>query len=176
MVYRTVMDAAPHLIRIADALAAAKLEAILIGNAGAALNGAPVTTLDFDFFYRDTPANQAKLRIVAEELGASLIQPFPSLSTVFRIEHAESELQVDFTSQIHGVSSFNSLRNRAARAEFKGRSVLVAALGDIIKSKRAANRPKVIAVLHLLDQTLKAQQDAQADQTRTSARDHAPRQ
>ncbi|MBM3788598.1 MAG: hypothetical protein FJW30_30045 [Acidobacteria bacterium] len=170
------MDAAPHLIRIADALAAAKLEAILIGNAGAALNGAPVTTLDFDFFYRDTPANQAKLRIVAEELGASLTQPFPALSTVFRIEHAESELQIDFTSQVHGVSSFNSLRSRAVRADFKGRSVLVAALGDIIKSKRAANRPKDIAVLHVLDHTLKEQQNAQANQARTGAGDHAPKQ
>ena len=33
----------------------AGLEAVLIGNAGAALQGAPVTTVDFDFFFRRTP-------------------------------------------------------------------------------------------------------------------------
>ena len=43
------MDAAPALEEIAQALTEAKLEAILIGNAGAALQGAPVTTVDFDF-------------------------------------------------------------------------------------------------------------------------------
>ena len=52
------MDAQPILARIAKALARARLEAVLIGNAGAALHGAPVTTLDFDFFFRDTPANR----------------------------------------------------------------------------------------------------------------------
>ena len=36
------------------ALAEARLEAVLIGNAAAALRGAPVTTLDFDFCFRAT--------------------------------------------------------------------------------------------------------------------------
>jgi hypothetical protein len=49
------MNATPLLSRLLAAFADAGLEAILIGNAAAALHGAPVTTLDFDFFFRDTP-------------------------------------------------------------------------------------------------------------------------
>ena len=51
------MNAAPLLSSVVTALSAVGLEAILIGNAAAALHGAPVTTLDFDFMFRETSAN-----------------------------------------------------------------------------------------------------------------------
>lgn len=159
------MDAAPRLVEIADAFAAAQLEAILIGNAAAALHGAPVTTLDFDFLYRAAPTNEAKLRKVADLLGASLTQPFSDISAVFRILRADTQLQIDLTSQIHGVKSFNQLRSRATQLEINGRTLLVAPLADIIKSKREANRPQDIAVLHVLQRTLEEQENAsQTDQ------------
>lgn len=53
------MDARPLLARIARMLKEQDLEAVLIGNAAAALQGAPVTTVDFDFMFRKTPANPA---------------------------------------------------------------------------------------------------------------------
>ena len=159
------MDAAPLLVEIADAFAAAQLEAILIGNAGAAIHGAPVTTDDFDFFYRDSPANNTKLRKVAQLLGGQITQPFPTFSTVYRILRVESPLQVDLTGQVHGVKSFNSLRSHAVRVKVGGRTITVASLADIIKSKREANRPQDVAVLHVLQKTLEEQQNAQADPT-----------
>lgn len=51
----TTVNAAPLLTTVAANLEAVRLEAILIGNAAAALHGAPVTTLDFDFMFRATP-------------------------------------------------------------------------------------------------------------------------
>ncbi len=148
------MDAAPSLIQIADAFAAVQLEAILIGNAGAALHGAPVTTMDFDFLYRVAPSNQAKLNKVAELLGASLSQPFPKQSTVFRIRRTDPALQIDLIGNIHGIKSFNSLRSRASSVELDGRMIQVASLADIIKIKREANRPRDRAQLHVLEKTL----------------------
>ena len=56
------MDAKPALVEVGRALIAVSLEAVLIGNAAAALQGAPVTTVDFDFLFRGTPRNLAKLR------------------------------------------------------------------------------------------------------------------
>lgn len=50
------MDSRPWLTLIAQAIEDAGLDAVLIGNAAAALQGAPVTTIDFDFFFRRTPA------------------------------------------------------------------------------------------------------------------------
>ena len=67
------MNARPVLQRIADTLAKCRLEAILIGNAAAALHGAPVTTLDFDFMFRETPGNLRKLKAFARELRADRI-------------------------------------------------------------------------------------------------------
>lgn len=43
------MNAAPLLNSVVLALAEVRLEVILIGNAAAAINGAPVTIMDFDF-------------------------------------------------------------------------------------------------------------------------------
>jgi predicted nucleotidyltransferase len=159
------MDASVRLVEIADAFASAHLEAILIGNAAAALHGAPVTTLDFDFLYRPSAGNETKLRRAAELLGGHISQPFPTVSTVFRILREDSQLQVDLTSQVHGVKSFNSLRSKAARIEIEGRTILVASLPDIIRSKREANRPQDLAVLHVLQRTLEEQESDQSGRT-----------
>ena len=77
------MDAEPLLTRIAEALQRNRLEAVLIGNSGAAVHGAPVTTLDFDFMFRSTPSNLKKLNRIAEELEARLYVPY-ELSGMFR--------------------------------------------------------------------------------------------
>jgi hypothetical protein len=148
------MDARPVLDRIAAALAKCGLDAILIGNAAAALRGAPVTTLDFDFMFRKTPANLRKLKAVALEIGAVVFRPYYPISDLFRLVDDESGLQVDFMPQIHGVKSFESLRSRATAMQLGTTTLRVAALADIVKSKRAAGRPRDRAVLPVLEKTL----------------------
>jgi hypothetical protein len=130
------------------------LEAVLIGNAAAALQGAPVTTLDFDFLFRKTPGNLRKLKAVARSLGAVVLKPYYPASDLFRVVRDEDSLQVDFMARIHGESSVASLRSRALRLDFGGHVLLVADLADIIRSKRAAGRPRDRAVLEVLEKTL----------------------
>jgi predicted nucleotidyltransferase len=148
------MDARPILLLLARVLAEHRLEAILIGNAAAALQGAPVTTLDFDFLFRKTPANLRKLKAVARALGAVILKPYYPASDLLRLVRDEDSLQVDFMARIHGVRSLASLRSRALRLEFGGQELLVADLADIIRSKRAAGRPRDRAVLEILRKTL----------------------
>jgi hypothetical protein len=86
------MDAAPVLARIAALLERHGL-AILIGNAAAALQGAPVTTVDSDFFFRKTPANLKKLKRIAADLGAVALQPYYPVSGLIRLMRDDALLQ-----------------------------------------------------------------------------------
>jgi hypothetical protein len=147
------VNAEPILKQIAEALNQCKLEAILIGNAAAALQGAPVTTLDFDFMFRKTPANLRKLKDLARRLGGRILKPYYPISELYRLVNDDRGLQLDFMSVIHGVRSFASLRSRAAQVHFGSHPLWVADLEDIIRSKRALDRPKDRAVLDILEQT-----------------------
>ncbi|MGH9253601.1 MAG: nucleotidyltransferase [Vicinamibacterales bacterium] len=148
------MDAGPLLAEVGRRLDEAGLEAVLIGNAAAALQGAPVTTVDLDFLFRRTPRNLAKLKVVARALRATILTPYYPASDLYRMVRDDDGLQVDFMATIHGVRSFEGLRDRASRIEIEGTSMLVASLADVIKSKRAAHRPRDLAVLEILEKTL----------------------
>ena len=148
------MDAAPLLARIAELLERHGLEAVLIGNAAAALSGAPVTTVDLDFLFRKTPANIKKLKAVAAELEAVILKPYYPASGLLRVSRDIDGLQLDFMTAIDGVASFEGLRRRARTVSFANSRLLVASLADIIKSKKAAGRPQDIAALPALEKTL----------------------
>jgi predicted nucleotidyltransferase len=148
------VDARPVLVAVARILREQGLEAILIGNAAAALHGAPVTTIDLDFLISQTPANLRKLERIADALGAVVFTPHYPVSGLFRLIRDEDALQLDFMTAAHGIRSFNSLRSRSTEVQFEGERMTVAALTDIIASKRAANRPRDHAVLDALQKAL----------------------
>ena len=148
------MDASPLLARIAALLEKHGLESVLIGNAAAALQGAPVTTVDFDFMFRRTPVNMRKLKAIADDLEAVLFKPFYPQSSMVRLARDRDGLQLDFMSVIDGVHSFEGLRKRAERIRVGEADLLVAGLSDILKSKKAAGRPQDVAVIPMLEKTL----------------------
>jgi hypothetical protein len=148
------MDARPTLVEVAQALGRVRLEAVLIGNAAAALQGAPVTTVDFDFLFRKTARNLGKLKSLARELRASILRPYYPASDLYRVLREEDGLQLDFMATIHGVRSFEGLRDRAAIVDFDTAAIRVASLADVIRSKRAAGRPRDLAVLDILEKAL----------------------
>jgi hypothetical protein len=147
------MDAKPFLITIAEALKDVGLEAVLVGNAAAALQGAPVTTLDFDFMFRKTRTNLGKLKKLARRLNAVILRPYYPASDLYRVLVEDTGLQLDFMSVLHGIRSFASLRSRAERVAFGGAQLWVASLDDVIASKKALGRPRDLAVLDILEKT-----------------------
>lgn len=163
------MDARPALTEVGRELQRVALEAVLIGNAAAALRGAPVTTVDFDFLFRKTPRNLAKLKALARGLDAAVMRPYYPASDLFRVVRDADGLQLDFMGAIHGIRSFEGLRDRASVIEINGVPLRVASLPDIIRSKRAAKRPRDLAVLAVLEKAL----EQETKQTRPAGRRRA---
>lgn len=158
------MDARPYLLQVVRAMNACGLDAVLIGNAGAALHGAPVTTVDFDFFFRGTPANVKRLKQVAKALDATILRPYYPVSQLYRLSRDRDGLQADFMGSIEGLRSFEGVRARSRFTRLDSEvSVRVASLGDIIKSKRAAGRPQDLAVLPVLEKTLEETSNSQTE-------------
>ena len=153
------MNAEPLLNKIARLFAEHRLEAVMVGNAAAALHGAPVTTMDIDFMFRKTPTNLKKLKAVAHDLRAVILKPYYPVSDLFRVVSDEQGLQLDFMPRLHGIRSFEGLRTRSTSVEFGEHELRIASLEDIIKSKRAAGRSRDLAVLEILEKTLHEQQD-----------------
>jgi hypothetical protein len=147
------MDAGPLLAEVGRRINAVNLEAILIGNAAAALRGAPVTTIDFDFLFRKSSRNLVKLKTIARGLRATILRPYYPVSDLLRLVRDDDGLQVDFMGTVHGLRSFEGVRDRSTRIEIGDTGLLVASLADIIKSKRAAGRPRDLAVLDILEMT-----------------------
>ena len=148
------MDARPVLDDVAQAFEEAGLEVILIGNAAAALQAAPVTTVDLDFLFRKTPRNLKKLKLIAGALQGVILRPYYPSSDLFRLVRDEDGLQLDFMSVIHGMRSFSGLRSRAHVMEFAGHKLLVADLADIIiRGTRAVGRPRAKTALDVPKRT-----------------------
>jgi hypothetical protein len=144
-------DDQAQLEAIVAALAAVRLEAIMVGNAAAVVHDAPVMTQDVDFFIRQTPLNLKKVRLFGDQIGGLVSAPFEPLSRMIRVQSENAT--VDFIFSM-GARRFESVRSRATRITFGKASVWVASLEDVIAAKRAAGRPKDLAVLPVLEQTL----------------------
>jgi hypothetical protein len=164
------VNAAPFIAEIAAHLEQLHFDVVLIGNAAAALQGAPVTTIDFDFMFRKTPVNMRKLKDLAVALHATVLRPYYPASDLYRVVRDEDGLQLDFMATVHGIRSFAGLRERATLVRFGGSSLLVAGLPDIIRSKKAANRPRDVAVIETLEKTYEEANRARREAARSSTR------
>ena len=120
-------------------------------NAEPALQGAPVTTVDFDFMFRKSSRSLRQLKDVARTLRATILRPYYPVSSLYRVVRDEDGLQLDFMATIHGLRLFEGVRDRATTIEIAGAPLRVASLADIIRSKRAAGRPRDLAVLEILE-------------------------
>ena len=135
------MNAEPFLSELARQLERLHFDVVLIGNAAAALQGAPVTTVDFDFMFRKTPANMRKLKALATSLGATVLKPYYPVSDLFRVTRDDG-LQIDFMTTIHGVRSFAGLRSRASSVEFGGATLLVASCSISSAARKPRGGPE----------------------------------
>jgi len=142
------------VVTILHALASTQLEAIIVGNAAAAILGVPVTTQDIDLLVRDTPSNREKIDKFCAALGAARPVAISELTTAQTILGAAWPVDLLFDRLIGGLE-FASVRSRSRAIVIGDVTATVASLEDIIRSKEVANRPKDQAVLPLLRDALR---------------------
>lgn len=139
--------------RIAEKLASAfgrnGVEYLFIGKSGAILYGFPDTTQDVDIFPRKDPENGKRLVAALEELGFEIEDPLERaiLEGKDFIQIRGGPFDVDLVFAPDGIESFEEAEKRSELIE--GRFP-VAALGDIINSKKAAGRQRDREVLQRL--------------------------
>ena len=153
------MNAAPMLSLVARLLTTHRLDVVMIGNAAAAIQGSPVTTMDIDFMFRKTSTNLRKLKALAADLDAMILRPYYPASQLYRITRDRDGLQLDFMAKIDGIRSYEAMRSRALLVQFGEYEVRVADLRDIIRSKERAGREQDLAVLPILRRTLEEQEN-----------------
>jgi hypothetical protein len=141
------------VVAVLAALKQVRLEAIVVGSVAGILQGAPVTTQDLDLLVRDTPANRKKIEALGAVLGKRP-RLITDLSPVLRIDLPAAAVDLLF-DRLPGKLSFQALRARSVLVSLGGSSACVARLEDIIKSKEAAGRPKDLAQLPMLRDTLR---------------------
>jgi len=116
----------------------------------ALLQGVPATTLGADLWINLPERQYVKVLGLCQKLGATILA-----NTVVAL--ADDTL-VNFLYRVDGLASFAVERAAAVELDWAGHKVAVLPLAAIIKSKRAVGRPKDLAHLPLLEQTLRAQE------------------
>lgn len=114
---------------------------------GAILQGVPATTLDTDLWIDLPPRQYIRILNLCRRLGAEV-----RANTVVDLSDGST---VNFLYEVHGLRSFGYEYPRAKKLKWLGTRVAVLPLERIYVSKKFVGRPKDLAHLPLLEQTIK---------------------
>jgi len=134
---------------------------MLVGLSAAALQGAPVVTVDVDLWFKDL--SDPRLHEALRRIGGAYVPP--SALNPPMLAGAGLDL-FDIVLRMDGLESFDEEFSHAVSVEIAGCAVKVLPLARILASKRAANRPRdrlVVPVLEDTLATLAARQESQGD-------------
>ena len=113
---------------------------------GAIVQGVPMTTLDTDLWI-DLPERQyIRLINLSLKLGATMIR-----QTVVALRNGSL---VNYLDHVDGVAAFATEWRRAVEIAFHGERIKVLPLERIIRSKEFVGRPKDLAALPAMRDTL----------------------
>ena len=124
-----------------------KIRFILIEMMAAVEQGAPLSTIDYDFCV-DLPKRQvARIYEIIQRCRGTLMAP-----TFYELRDGT---QVNVVFEPTGLRSFTTEYARSRRSTFEGLKIRVLPLSRVIASKQAAGREKDLMALPVLRRTLK---------------------
>ena len=129
------------------ALRAERIDCILIGMMAAVEQGAPLVTVDYDLWINLPERQYVRLIGIIQRLGGTVLA-----RTLYELNDGT---QVNSIFHVDGLQSFAVEIRRCLRARLDGVPIKVLPLSRVIASKRASNRDKDVAVLPILERTLR---------------------
>lgn len=153
---------------LVTALAKCQCEFVIVGGLSAVLQGAPIVTQDLGVCYRRTPESLARvaealrpfdlrLRNLPEGLPNLFDQRSLELGSNFTLQLNDGE-EFDLLGVMSAIGGYEAIIDRTVEMDVAGHLVKVL-LEDLIRTKRAAGRPKDLAVLPTLEATLQMQRE-----------------
>jgi len=129
------------------ALREERIDCILIGAMAAIQQGAPLMTIDYDFWVRLPECQYVRLLTIVHRQGGTI-----RARTLYELSDGT---QVTAISQPDGLRSFEAEWNKCRWGKLENVPVKALPLRRVIASKVAANRDKDLAVLPILRRTLR---------------------
>lgn len=123
------------------------IDCILIGAMAAIRQGAPLMTVDYDFWVRLPERQYVRPLTIVQRQGGTI-----RAQTVYELSDGT---QVNAIFQPDGLRSFQTEWEHCAVEKLEGVTMRILPLPQVIASKRAAGRDKDVAVLPVLERTLR---------------------
>lgn len=152
--------------RILRVLAEHDVEYVLIGGLAAVVHGADQVTQDVDVTPKNQPANLDRLSAALHDLNARIrVEGIPdglafdhdgaslARANVWNLTTDAGDLDITFRPT--GTEGYDDLVASALSIEAFGAVIRVASLADVVRSKRAADRPKDRVALPVLERLLR---------------------
>jgi len=144
------------------ALVDAEVSFVLVGGLAAVLAGTPMATFDVDIVYETSEDNLRRLAQLLERLHAYYRDPAgrriePTIDRLRgqRVNILRSDLgDLDVLQEIGNGWKYETLADWSTWTDLDELRVLVLGLSRVIEAKEIANRPKDLAVLFVLRNTL----------------------
>ncbi|MSR65450.1 MAG: hypothetical protein EXS18_06680 [Verrucomicrobiae bacterium] len=109
--------------------------------------GAPLTTVDYDFWVGVPERQYVRFLAIARRQGGTIMA-----RTLYELKDGT---HVNVIFQPDGLQSFDTEFKRCKIGRIAGQRVRILPLSRVIASKKASNRDKDIAVLPILERTLR---------------------
>jgi predicted nucleotidyltransferase len=145
---------------ILNVLADARVKFVLIGGYAAMLHGSTYLTRDLDICYERTAGNLDRLATALAALhprlrgapeGVSLVLDARALRQGMNFTLETDAGDLDLLGELTEVGTYSNVIGNADTVELSGRLIHVISLDELIRSKRAAARPKDLNVLPELE-------------------------
>ncbi len=142
-----------------------KIDFILIGAMAAIEQGAPLMTVDYDFWVQLPVRQYVRLLAIVQRQGGTI-----RARTLYELRDGT---QINAVFQPDGLKSFAAEWKTSHWGKLENVPVRILPLSRVIASKQAANREKDIAVLPILRRTLRLARRLKAHGRRPALRKRA---